>query len=137
MKFLYPLLIFLPVTIIGEIAGFSDTILFICSSLAIVPLAGLMGKSTEAISVYCGQKIGGLFENLLFRLPGGDQDLHGFLSRRRKDSAAFLRGYSAGIGPARFLGEHADPIRTGLNAGKRFFRTLHGIDLHKHQCISP
>ena len=60
MKFLYPLLIFLPVTIIGEIAGFSDTILFICSSLAIVPLAGLMGKSTEAISVYCGQKIGGL-----------------------------------------------------------------------------
>lgn len=60
MKFLYPLLVFLPITIIGEIAGFSDTILFICSSLAIVPLAGLMGKSTESISVYCGQKIGGL-----------------------------------------------------------------------------
>ena len=60
MKFLYALLIFVPVTIIGEFAGFSEPLLFACSALAIVPLAGLMGKSTEAISVYCGQKIGGL-----------------------------------------------------------------------------
>lgn len=60
MKFLYILLVFVPVTIIGEIAGFSDPLLFACSALAIVPLAGLMGKSTEAIAGYCGQKIGGL-----------------------------------------------------------------------------
>ncbi|MCR5135066.1 MAG: calcium/proton exchanger [Clostridiales bacterium] len=60
MKFLYALLVFVPITIIGEMTGFSDPVLFACSSLAIVPLAGLMGKSTEAISVYCGQKIGGL-----------------------------------------------------------------------------
>ena len=60
MKFLYILLVFLPVTIIGEFAGFSDPLLFACSALAIIPLAGLMGKSTEAIACYCGQKIGGL-----------------------------------------------------------------------------
>ena len=60
MKFLYILLVFLPVTIIGEFAGFSDPLLFACSALAIIPLAGLMGKSTEAIAGYCGQKIGGL-----------------------------------------------------------------------------
>lgn len=60
MKFLYILLVFLPVTIIGEFAGFSDPLMFACSALAIIPLAGLMGKSTEAIAGYCGQKIGGL-----------------------------------------------------------------------------
>ena len=60
MKFLYPLLIFFPVTIIGEFAGFSEPVLFVCSALAIIPLAGLMGKSTDVISCFCGQKIGGL-----------------------------------------------------------------------------
>lgn len=61
MRFIYILLIFLPVTIAGTFMGFSAPVLFICSSLAIVPLAGLMGKSTEVISYYAGQKIGGLF----------------------------------------------------------------------------
>lgn len=60
MKFLYILLIFLPVTIVGKIAGLSDPLLFISSSLAIIPLAGLMGKGTDVISLYAGQKIGGL-----------------------------------------------------------------------------
>ena len=60
MKFLYALLVFVPLTIIGEMTGFSDPLLFACRALAIIPLAGLMGKSTEAIAGYCGQKIGGL-----------------------------------------------------------------------------
>ena len=60
MKYLYILLAFLPVTIIGEFVGFSDPLLFLCSSLAIIPLAGLMGKSTDVIACFCGQKIGGL-----------------------------------------------------------------------------
>ena len=60
MKYLYILLIFLPITIIGKALGLSEPLLFICSSLAIVPLAGLMGKSTDVISCYAGQKIGGL-----------------------------------------------------------------------------
>lgn len=60
MKYLYLLLVFIPVTILGKVAGFPDTLLFLCSSLAIVPLAGVMGKSTDDIAVFCGQKIGGL-----------------------------------------------------------------------------
>lgn len=60
MKFLYILLVFLPVTIIGKFMGMSDTLLFVSSSLAIIPLAGLMGKSTDVISCYAGQKVGGL-----------------------------------------------------------------------------
>ena len=60
MKFLYILLIFVPVSIVGKIMGLSDPLLFACSSLAIIPLAGVMGKSTDVISCFCGQKIGGL-----------------------------------------------------------------------------
>ncbi len=60
MKFLYGLLIFLPVAIIGQVVGLSASLLFVFSSLAIIPLAGIMGKSTDVISCFCGQKIGGL-----------------------------------------------------------------------------
>ena len=60
MKYLYILLVFIPVTVIGKVMGLSDPMLFVCSSLAIIPLAGIMGKSTDDIACYCGQKIGGL-----------------------------------------------------------------------------
>ena len=60
MKYLNILLVFIPITIYGEIAGFSDTMLFVFSALAIIPLAGVMGKSTDDIACFCGQKIGGL-----------------------------------------------------------------------------
>ena len=60
MKYLYILLVFIPVTIAGRLMGFSDPILFVCSSLAIIPLAGLLGKSTDDIACFCGQKVGGL-----------------------------------------------------------------------------
>lgn len=60
MKYLYILLIFIPITLAGKFMGFSDPMLFLCSSLAIIPLAGVMGKSTDDISLFCGQKIGGL-----------------------------------------------------------------------------
>ena len=60
MKYLYILLVFIPVTIVGKFMGFSDPMLFLCSSLAIIPLAGVMGKSTDEIALLCGQKIGGL-----------------------------------------------------------------------------
>ena len=60
MKFLYALLIFLPITLVGKFMGLSDPMLFACSSLAIIPLAGVMGKSTDVISCYTGQKVGGL-----------------------------------------------------------------------------
>jgi len=60
MKFLYILLVFIPVTIIGKIMGLSDPVLFACSALAIIPLAGVMGKATDDIACFCGQKVGGL-----------------------------------------------------------------------------
>jgi Ca2+:H+ antiporter len=65
MKILRYLLIFVPISILGEILGFSEPIIFIFSALAIIPLAGLMGESTEVISYYAGNRIGG-FLNATF-----------------------------------------------------------------------
>jgi Ca2+:H+ antiporter len=38
----------------------NDTALFICSGLAIIPLAGIMGRATEHLSEHLGQSVGGL-----------------------------------------------------------------------------
>lgn len=65
MKLLKILLIFIPLSIIGEIMHFSPTVNFLLSALAIVPLAGMMGEATEEISCYTGPKIGG-FLNATF-----------------------------------------------------------------------
>lgn len=65
MKFLRLLLIFIPLSIIGEFIHLSPTLMFILSALAIVPLAGLMGEATEEISFYSGPRIGG-FLNATF-----------------------------------------------------------------------
>ena len=65
MKILKYLLVFIPVSIIAEVVHFPPTLIFIFSSLAIVPLAGLMGSATEEISFYSGSKVGG-FLNATF-----------------------------------------------------------------------
>ncbi|QLY78840.1 MULTISPECIES: calcium/proton exchanger [Clostridium] len=65
MKILRYLLIFIPISIVGEFLHFSPTIMFLLAALAIVPLAGLMGEATEEISVYTGPKLGG-FLNATF-----------------------------------------------------------------------
>src|SRR4051794_33149972 len=56
------LLIFLPVAFGLEYvpALHNGTALFICSGLAIIPLAGIMGRSTEHLAKHLGHGIGGL-----------------------------------------------------------------------------
>ncbi len=65
MKILRFLLIFVPVSLAGEFMGFSPTVMFALSALAIIPLAGLMGEATEEISFYSGPRVGG-FLNATF-----------------------------------------------------------------------
>src|SRR5947208_16971173 len=38
----------------------NDTALFVCSCLAIIPVAGWMGKATERLAAHLGQGVGGL-----------------------------------------------------------------------------
>src|ERR1043166_25194 len=56
------LLIFVPIAFALEYVPslHNGTALFICSGLAIIPLAGIMGRATEHLAEHLGQGIGGL-----------------------------------------------------------------------------
>src|SRR3712207_4003008 len=56
------LLVFVPIAIVLRfVPGLENpTALFICSCLAIIPLAGWMGRATEHLAEHLGQGVGGL-----------------------------------------------------------------------------
>jgi Ca2+:H+ antiporter len=54
------LLIFIPVSLAGHFLGWSSSVIFITSGLAIIPLAAWMGTATEEIAVVLGPNLGGL-----------------------------------------------------------------------------
>jgi Ca2+:H+ antiporter len=54
------LLIFVPIAIVLELTHASAVLVFTASCLAIVPLAGLMGKATEHLAEKMGEGVGGL-----------------------------------------------------------------------------
>jgi len=54
------LLVFIPVAAAAEWLHWGGVTIFVCAALAIVPLAGLMGKATEQIAERFGAGIGGL-----------------------------------------------------------------------------
>lgn len=65
MKYLKWLLIFLPISFICNMLGAPAVLLFSTAALSIVPLAGVLGRATEEISVYSGPRVGG-FLNATF-----------------------------------------------------------------------
>lgn len=54
------LLIFIPIAVFLEFTHGDPVWIFICSMLAILPLAGIMGKATEELAIRAGSTIGGL-----------------------------------------------------------------------------
>lgn len=55
------LLVFVPITLLLEFAFHAGAVwIFLSSAIAIIPLAGLMGKSTEALAAHVGAGLGGL-----------------------------------------------------------------------------
>lgn len=66
MSFLYLLLVLVPLTLVLEFTNTGGpTAIFICSALALIPLAGLLGKATESAAIYTGPNIGGLLNATL------------------------------------------------------------------------
>ena len=66
MKYLMPLLLLVPITFLlerTETGG--ETAIFVASSLALIPLAGLLGKATEDAAHYTGPRIGSLLNATL------------------------------------------------------------------------
>jgi Ca2+:H+ antiporter len=54
------LLVLVPASIVLELAGGNELLIFISSAGAILPLAGLIGRSTEQLAIHTGPRIGGL-----------------------------------------------------------------------------
>jgi Ca2+:H+ antiporter len=54
------LLVLVPVSIVLEVAGGNELLVFLSSAGAILPLAGLIGRSTEQLALHTGPRVGGL-----------------------------------------------------------------------------
>jgi Ca2+:H+ antiporter len=63
------LLVFIPIAVGLDWYGANPVAVFAAAALAIVPLAGLMGRSTEHLSTYVGATIGGLLSASLGNAP--------------------------------------------------------------------
>lgn len=61
----YLLLIFFPIALIARAAAWGDVLIFAAAGLAIIPLAALIGSSTEALAAKLGPGIGGLINATL------------------------------------------------------------------------
>lgn len=66
MKFLLPMLVLVPIALFLEFTHTGGpTAVFLASALALIPLAGLLGRATEEAAVYTGPKIGALLNATL------------------------------------------------------------------------
>ncbi|MFA0815744.1 MAG: calcium/proton exchanger [Anaerofustis sp.] len=65
MKILKYMLLFVPIALAAAWLHWSETLVFLFSALAIIPLAGVMGRATESLSCYAGSRVGG-FLNATF-----------------------------------------------------------------------
>jgi Ca2+:H+ antiporter len=54
------LLVLVPVSVVLELAGGNELLIFLTSAGAILPLAGLIGRATEQLALHTGPRIGGL-----------------------------------------------------------------------------
>ncbi len=59
------LLVFVPIAFVLELLHGEPTLLFITSALGIVPLAGLLGEATDALSAKAGDRVGALLNATL------------------------------------------------------------------------
>ncbi len=65
VKPLYYLLAGFPLAVLGDLLGWNQTFNFIAACVGLIPLAGLIGESTEALAHVTGPKIGGLLNATL------------------------------------------------------------------------
>src|SRR5207249_9275296 len=54
------LLVLVPISVAAKASGASDLLVFVSSVAAIVPLAGLIGRSTDQLAIHAGPRVGGL-----------------------------------------------------------------------------
>lgn len=59
------LLLAFPVAIVAELTGWNPIVVFSLSALGVIPMAGYIGQSTEALAHYTGPRLGGLLNATL------------------------------------------------------------------------
>ena len=59
------LLVFVPLAIIAELLHADALLVFISSTIGVIPLAGLLGEGTEALAAHTGPRLGGLLNATL------------------------------------------------------------------------
>lgn len=59
-KIMVPLLAFIPVSVALDMLHFDPIIVFLSAAIAIIPIAGYMGKATEELAKHLGAGLGGL-----------------------------------------------------------------------------
>jgi Ca2+:H+ antiporter len=65
LKAIYALLVFVPLSVIAELAHWSPGTILTFSALGMIPLAGLMGEATEELATLTGPKLGGFLNATL------------------------------------------------------------------------
>src|ERR671912_940709 len=66
---IYWLFVFIPVSIFLERGNASAPLVFFSAALSIVPIARLIGNSTEELAFYTGDAVGGLLNATFGNLP--------------------------------------------------------------------
>jgi Ca2+:H+ antiporter len=59
------LLVFLPLTVIGNLVHWPSLVVFILACIGIIPMAAYIGEATEALAHYTGPRVGGLLNATL------------------------------------------------------------------------
>jgi len=65
VRYLNLLLVCAPIAILGELLGWSSTLVFLTAALSVIPAAGLMGRATEELAAHTGPRLGGLLNATL------------------------------------------------------------------------
>lgn len=128
MKILYALLVLVPVAIAMELFDIGGhTSMFVVSSLALVPLAAVLGRATEEVAVHTGPRIGGFLNATL----GNAAELIITIVALREGLVTVVKASITGsiignvllvLGAAVFLGglkngiQKFDPSAAGVNA---------------------
>ncbi len=135
VKILKYLLIFVPVSIIGEWLHWDPILMFVLSALAIIPLAGLMGEATEEISFYTGPRVGGFlnatFGNLteliiaFFALKAGLFDVvKASIAGSVIGNILLVLGASMLLGGLKYKTQHFNAKVVGVNASMLLFAVI-------------
>jgi Ca2+:H+ antiporter len=65
MRYIYALLLALPVAIAAQLLQWGDVLVFVASAIAIVPMAAVLSAATEALADRTGPRLGGLLNATL------------------------------------------------------------------------